>query len=93
MSQSDADAKKPALSPRDPRIVKHIRAIAEAGANIEQFARALQAFRDDAALSAAQREAVFKTLAQDAAHAYYVMVTGAPIDFKKLDEDMKKSSS
>jgi hypothetical protein len=75
------------LPPRDKRIVKHIKAIAESGAEIEKFAKALRAFRDDASLTSAQREAVFKTLAQDAAQAYYVMVTGKPIELEKLVPD------
>jgi hypothetical protein len=73
-----------ALPPRDKRIVKHIRAMAEAGTDIDQFVKALQAFRDDASLTSAQRDAIFRTLAQDAAQAYYVMVTGKPIELDKL---------
>ncbi|MCK6550382.1 hypothetical protein L6R52_31385 [Myxococcota bacterium] len=75
-----------ALPPRDKRIVKHIRAMAEAGTDIEAFAKALQGMRDDASLTTAQRDAIFKTLAQDAAQAYYVMVTGKPIELEKLGE-------
>jgi hypothetical protein len=81
---------KPTLPPRDKRIVKHIRAMAESGQEIEKFVKALQAFRDDAGLTTAQREAVLKTLAQDAAQAYYVMVTGEPIDLQKLSESSEK---
>lgn len=77
------------LPPRDRRIVKHMRAIGEAGTDVEQFARALQGVRDDASLTTAQRDAIFKTLAQDAAQAYYVMVTGKPIDLEKLVADPK----
>jgi hypothetical protein len=72
------------LPPRDKRIVRHIKAIAESGGDIDKFVKALQAFRDDASLTTAQREAVFKTLAQDAAHAYFVMVTGKPVDWDKI---------
>lgn len=75
-----------ALPPRDRRIVKHIRAMAESGTDIEAFAKALQGMRDDASLTTAQRDAIFKTLAQDAAQAYYVMVTGKPIELEKLVE-------
>lgn len=72
------------LPPRDPRIVRHIRAIVEAGTDLHRFARALQAMRDDPSLSRAQREAIFKTLAQEAAQAYFVMATGKPIELEKL---------
>lgn len=75
------------LPPRDKRIVKHIKAIAESGPDIEKFVKALQAFRDDAGMTSAQRDAVFKTLAHDAAQAYYVMVTGKPIELEKLVPD------
>jgi hypothetical protein len=69
------------IPPRDRRIVKHIKAITEAGDDIELFVQALHAMRDDGSLTSAQRDAIFKTLAQDAAQAYYVIVTGNPIEF------------
>jgi len=85
---TDTPEKQPQpLPPRDKRIVKHIRAIAESGQDIQKFVKALQAMRDDASLTTAQRDAIFKTLAQDAAQAYYVMVTGKPIELEKLAED------
>jgi hypothetical protein len=77
-----------ATSPRDKRIVKHIRALGESGQDIEKFVGALKALRDDAGLTTPQREAIFKTLAQDAAQAYFVMVTGMPIDLDQLAEQI-----
>ena len=74
------------LTPRDKRIVRHVKALAEAGDDIPKFIDALHAFRDDASLTSAQREAIFKTLAQEAASAYYVIVTGNQIDFAKMAE-------
>jgi hypothetical protein len=74
----------PSISPRDKRVVKHVRAIADAGSDIEKFVRALREFRDDLSLTTAQRDAIFKTLAQDASHAYFVMVTGKPIDWDQV---------
>lgn len=85
MAQDTPTTAKPGLPPRDKRIVKHIRAMAESGTDIEAFAKALQSFRDDSSLTTAQREAILKTLAQDAAQAYYVMVTGKPIELEKLE--------
>lgn len=81
----------PSIPPRDKRIVKHIKAIAESGVDIEKFVKALHAFRDDASLTTAMREAIFKTMAQDAAQAYYVLVTGETIDLAKLQAQMDES--
>lgn len=72
------------FTPRDQRIVKHVQEIAEAGQDIEKFAEALRAVRDDASLSSAHRGAIWKTLAQEAAQAYCVMVTGKQIDLEVL---------
>ena len=72
------------LAPRDRRITRHIKAIAEAGVDVEKFAAAIRGVRDDPALTSAHREAIFKTLAQEAAQAYFVFATGKPIDFQQL---------
>ncbi len=81
-----ADLKK--IAPRDRRIVKHIVAINEAGNDPEKFAGCIQAIRDDPTLSSAHRDAIFKTLAQDAAHAYVVFTTGKQFDFNAMIEAM-----
>jgi hypothetical protein len=75
-----------------PGIVKHIRAFAESGVDIEKFVKALHAFRDDASLTTAMREAIFKTMAQDAAQAYYVLVTGEALDPAKLEEQLDQTA-
>ena len=72
------------ITPRDKRIVRHVQAIAEAGVDIEKFADAIRGVRDDPALTSAHREAIFKTLAQDAAQAYFVFTTGKPLDLAEL---------
>lgn len=72
------------VTPRDRRITRHIAAIAEAGVDIEKFAAALRAVRDDPSLTSAHREAIFKTLAQEAAQAYFVFATGQALDFEQL---------
>ncbi|MBK8013702.1 MAG: hypothetical protein IPK13_20430 [Deltaproteobacteria bacterium] len=72
------------IGPRDARIGKHIRRLSEASEDPAKFAEALRAFRDDVTLSAPQRDAIFKTLAQDAALGYFVLVTGKPLDLKTL---------
>src|SRR6266436_3464334 len=90
--ESPVQASPPPISPRDKRIVKHIRAFAECGSEIEKFVKSLHAFRDDASLTTAQRDAIFKTMAQDASHAYFLMVTGKDIEWDKLiprDDDKK----
>ena len=72
------------LTPRDRRIKKHIHAIAEAGTDIESFSAALRSVRDDPSLTSAQRDAIFKTLAQDAAQAFYVFTTGKALDLEEI---------
>lgn len=75
--------------PKDRRIVRHIQALADAGNDVKKFVTALERVRDDFSLSTAQREAIFKTLAQDAAAAYFVFATGKPIDLEELTGHMK----
>ncbi len=72
------------ITPRDRRITKHIRAIADAGTDLEGFAAAIRSVRDDPSLTSAHREAIFKTLSQEAAQAYYVFATGKPLDMEEL---------
>lgn len=72
------------LGARDRRIVKHIRALAEAGTDIEKFAASVRSVRDDPSLTSAHRDAIYKTLAQEAAQAYYVFTTGKPINLEEL---------
>ncbi len=72
------------LGPRDRRITKHISAISEAGMDIEKFAAALRDVRDDPQITTAHRDAIWKTLAQEAAQAYFVFVTGKPIDIEAM---------
>lgn len=67
---------RPEAAPRDPKIVAHIQALNEAGRDLDCFAERLRAVRDDSELSTGQREAIFKTLAQDAARAYMILVRG-----------------
>lgn len=81
----------PKLEPRDRRITRHIAAIAEAGVDIEKFAAAVRGVRDDPALTSAHREAIFKTLAQEAAQAYFVFATGKPLDLEELLGDTERS--
>lgn len=72
------------ISPRDRRITKHIRTIADAGTDIEKFAEALRGVRDDPALTSAHRDAIYKTLAQEASQAYFVFATGQEMDLEAL---------
>lgn len=72
------------FGPRDRRIVRHVQALAEAGQDIEKFAAAIRDVRDDPRLTSAHREAIWKTMAQEAAQAYFVFATGEPIDVEKL---------
>lgn len=80
-----------AKSPRDPRIVRHIEAIASAGTDVEAFSKAIEAVREDPNLSAAKRDAIWKTLAQEAAQAYYMFTTGQPLDMDAMIASFEKS--
>ena len=84
----DKPTSQSSLPPRDKRIVRHIKAIAESGVDIEKFVKALHAFRDDASLTTTMREAIFKTMAHDSAQAYYVLVTGEALDPSKLEAQL-----
>ncbi|MCA9551487.1 MAG: hypothetical protein KC933_15735 [Myxococcales bacterium] len=72
------------ISPRDRRITKHIAAIGQAGSDLEAFAAAVRSVRDDPSLTSAHRDAIFKTLAQDAAQAFFVFATGKALDMEEL---------
>jgi len=72
------------LPPRDKRILKHITALTSAGMNIEAFAEAIRGVRDDPSLTSNHRDAIWKTLAQDAAQAYFVFTTGKPLDMEEI---------
>jgi hypothetical protein len=76
------------LPPRDRRITRHIRALAEAEGSIEKFAAAVSSVRDDPSLSSAHRDAIWRTMAQEAAQAYFVFATGKPIDLEALVAQM-----
>jgi hypothetical protein len=81
------------LGPRDRRITRHIAAIAEAGTDIEKFAAALRDVRDDPQLTTGHRDAIWKTLAHEAAQAYFVFTTGKPIDLEKLFGEFPSKTS
>lgn len=65
---------------RDPAIVKHMRALGEAAEarSIELFTAALDAVREDPSLSPAQRGAILKTIAQEQAATYHMIITKTP---------------
>ncbi|MEL7369476.1 MAG: hypothetical protein AAFN74_11225 [Myxococcota bacterium] len=83
----------PKITPRDRRITRHIKAISEAGVDIDKFANAVRSVRDDPALTSAHREAIFKTLAQEAAQAYFVFATGKPLDLEQILGDPNDTAS
>ena len=64
------------MSDHDPRILKHIDALAAVGTDMEKFAAALDAIRTDTNLPSAGKIAILKTLAQNQALAWLVAVTG-----------------
>lgn len=80
-----ADAEKiERIGPRDPRILRHIRKISEAGTDLEAFAEALRGVQSDPALTTSHRDAIYKTLAQEAAQAYFHFATGEALDLEEL---------
>lgn len=64
------------MSEADPRIVKHVDALARVGTDLEKFLSALDALREDKNLPTAAKRAVLQTLAQDQAIQYVAAVTG-----------------
>ncbi len=80
------------LSPRDRRITRHIRALAEAEGSLEKFAAAVSSVRDDPSLSTAHRDAIWRTMAQEAAQAYFVLATGKPIDLEAIAAQLPQRS-
>lgn len=64
--------------PRDPRIMKHIQALAAAAEarDPKMLVDALTELRGDARLTPIQRGAIFKTIAQEQASAYQMILTG-----------------
>lgn len=79
--------------PRDKRIVRHIAAINQAGTDIDAFSKAISAVRDDPQLTSAMREAIWKTLAQDAAQYYYIFSTGKPLDLDEIISAFQKTET
>ena len=70
------------MSDHDPRILKHIDALAQVGTDMEKFVAALDAIRADRNLPSSAKQAILKTLAQEQAIHYLAAVTGktpAPI--------------
>lgn len=68
------------MADRDPRIVKHMRALGEAAEkrSVELFTAALDAIGADQNLTPQQRGAILKTIAQEQAASYHFIITGKP---------------
>jgi hypothetical protein len=69
-----------------PRIQGHIDALREAGLDTESFFEALVGIRDDRALGDAQRNALYRLLANESFVWYLESLRGKPIDRIKLAE-------
>lgn len=70
---------------RDQRIVRHVKALNDAAGNDEAWRLALNAVRDDTTLSAAQRGAIHKTLAQQSLLWYVEACSGKPVDLDEVE--------
>lgn len=78
---------------RDQKIVAHIKALHQAAGDDEAYATALQAIRDDGTLKPPQREAIYKTLAQQSLLWYLEACSGNPIDLSQLQQQGPGKSS
>jgi hypothetical protein len=73
---------------RDQRIVHHIRALQETVGLEGPYASALNAVRDDSRLNQEQREAIYKTLAQQSLLWYIEACTGKPVSLADIEAKM-----
>jgi hypothetical protein len=67
----------------DPRLIKHVEAIARAGTDLDAFVAALDALRSDRNVPNAGKQAILKTLAQDQAIQYVAAFTGKSLRLLK----------
>ena len=63
-----------------PRVHEHLEALRAAGLDTQAFFEALVAIRDDTALPAAHREALYKCVAMESYVWYLEALLGEPID-------------
>jgi hypothetical protein len=78
---------------RDRRILKHIKALADAGTDVKKFVSALQSVRTDNALNHAQKVAIYKTLAQEAAVGYRYAMSGKALDLGSMQAANKSKKT
>jgi hypothetical protein len=74
------------MSDHDPRVLKHIDALAAVGTDVQKFMVALDAIRTDRNLSSAAKTAILKTLAQEQAIGWVAAASGekpAPITLEE----------
>lgn len=84
---------KPSQERRDQRIVRHIKALAAALGQEEAYQQALNGVRDDNGLTEAQREAIYKTLAQQSLLWYIEACSGKPVNFSELSAKLHSPSA
>ncbi|TNE46689.1 MAG: hypothetical protein EP343_22505 [Deltaproteobacteria bacterium] len=80
-------------SRRDQRIVRHMKALEAALGNEEAYQQALNGIRDDNALTGPQREAIYKTLAQQSLLWYIEALKGEPVDVEELASQLHAQTS
>lgn len=69
--RNSADVRTNAVAPRRTRVERHLWAVEDAGANPARLVAALNAIRVDASLTAAERTAIHKAVAQLAVARYH----------------------
>ena len=75
-------------TPRNQRIVEHMRSIHQAAGDDDAHTAALNAIRDDHKLTDEERKAIYKTLAQQALIWYVEACTGESVDVHNVKEKL-----
>lgn len=80
-------------SRRDQRIVRHMKALEAALGQEEAYQQALNGVRDDNSLTPPQREAIYKTLAQQSLLWYIEALSGKPVDVEELATQLEAQAN
>ena len=72
------------------RVEAHLQKLREAGLDTQKFFAALVDIRDDSALSAAHRDALYRVVAMESFLWYLDAINGAPLDREKMLEEARK---
>ena len=79
-------------TPRNQRIVRHMKALQSAFGDDDAYRAALNGVRDDNALTDDELGAIYKTLAQQSLLWYIEAGTGEPVDVETLTEKLRAAA-